>query len=141
MGRMFASVAGRAAGARKMRPIGAALFDSGSVISFLSRSAAKEAGLRCDTSEGTEHIGGAPTAVCYRDVELHVTGTDCFAALRVAVPVDAEQDVPTLLGADFLQRSGGFLDFGRGQHRIGCDVNARDPNPPETVAAQKVRFK
>lgn len=138
MGRMTTDLTVRA---KTKRTFGA-LIDSGSGITILSNAYAQLVGLTC-TSEGELDIGGKTRRVCYRKVDLHIPKTDCFVeGMRVAVIATESGDIPgAILGADFLQRTGAFLDFRRGRHSIGGDVDGRDPAPVPFVEAKPVRLR
>lgn len=138
MGRMTTDLTVRA----KTRRTFGALIDSGSGITILSNAYAKLVGLSC-TAEGELDIGGRTRRVCYRHVDLHIPKTDCFVeGMRVAVIATESGDIPgAIIGADFLQRTGAFLDFRRGRHTIGGDVDGRDPAPAPFVEAKPVRLR
>jgi hypothetical protein len=63
--------------------------------------------------------------------------------MRVAVVSTAENDIGfhVILGADFLQRTGAVLDFGRGRHSIHADPEGRDPKPPKWVVPRRLRLR
>jgi hypothetical protein len=126
--------------AKKRRTFGA-LIDSGAGVTVLSNAYAELIGIEC-APEDTLDIGGRRRRVCYRHVDLHVPGTDCFVEnMRVAVIATVAGDIPgAILGADFLQRTGAFLDFRRGRHAVGGDVDGRDPEPAPFIEAKPFRF-
>jgi hypothetical protein len=128
-------------GAKKRRTVGA-LVDSGAGVTVLSNVYAEMLGIECKP-EGSLDIGGKTRRVCYRKVDLHIPRTDCFVEnMRVAVIATAANDIPgAILGADFLQRTGAFLDFRRDRHAVGGDVDGRDPKPAPFVEAKPVRLR
>ena len=136
MGRMTTDVTVRA---KKQRMFGA-LIDSGSGVTILSNAYAKLLGLRC-SAQDTLDFAGLTRPVCYRKVDLHIPGTDCFVeGLRVAVIATEMNDIPgAILGADFLQHTGAILDFRKDRHAIGGDPNGRDPKPAPFVEAKRLR--
>ena len=138
MGRMMTTLT---IGAKKRRTVGA-LIDAGAGVTVLSNIYAETLGIECKP-EGSLDIGGKTRRVCYRNVDLHIPGTDCFVEnMRVAVIATALGDIPgAILGADFLQRTGAFLDFRRGLHAVGGDVDGRDPEPAPFVEAKPVRLR
>lgn len=138
MGRMIIELTVRG---KKRRTFGA-LIDTGAGVTVLSNAYAEMIGIKCAT-EDTLDIGGASHPVCYRHVDLHIPGTDCLVEnMRVAVIAKASQDIPgAILGADFLQRTGAFLDFRKGRHAVGADIEGRDPDPPEFVKPKRVRLR
>jgi hypothetical protein len=118
-----------------------ALVDTGSSVTVLSKLLADVLGIKTRATDYLD-IAGERNEVCYRRVDLHIPGTDCFVEnMRVAVIVREEDDFPTILGADFLQRTGAFLDFRKGRHAIGADPNGRDPHPPIVVRPKPIRFR
>jgi len=120
-----------------------ALVDPGSAITILSKLSAAAVGLRCRASTDTLPIGGVIRKVCYRKVDLHVPDTDCLLEkARVAVIAkDEDDDIPgVILGADFIQRTGGFLDYRLDSHAIACDSTRRDRAPEEVVEAKRVSW-
>jgi hypothetical protein len=140
MGRMWVELTVQAK--RSRRTFGA-LVDSGSSVTILSAAYADLLGIKT-RSEDTLSIGGSTRRVCYRTVDLHIPGTDCFAEnMRVAVIARGSEDIPgAFIGADFLQRTGAFLDFRKGRHAIGADVDGRDPAPPDDVVrAKRIRLR
>lgn len=138
MGRMTTDLTVRA----KSRRTFGALIDSGSGITILSNAYAALIGLKC-SDEGELDIGGKTRRVCYRTVDLHIPKTDCFVeGMRVAVIATESGDIPgAIIGADFLQRTGAFLDVRRGRHSIAGDVDGRDPKPEPFVDAKPVRLR
>ena len=126
----------------KTRRTFGALIDSGAGVTILSNAYATLIGIDC-ASEDTLDIGGRRRRVCYRRVDLHVPGTDCFVEnMRVAVIATAAGDIPgAILGADFLQRTGAFLDFRRARHGVGGDVDGRDPEPAPFVEVKPIRLR
>ena len=118
-----------------------ALIDSGASVTVLSNLVADRIGLRYKPEDKLE-IGGFRYPVCYRRVDLHIPRTDCFVEdMRVAVITSQANDIPgAIVGADFLQRTCAFLDFRKGRHTIGGDVDGRDPKPAPLVRAKPVRL-
>jgi hypothetical protein len=125
---------------KKRRTFGA-LIDTGAGVTVLSNAYAEMLGIKC-ASEDRLDIGGASHPVCYRYVDLHIPGTDCLVEkMRVAVIAKAAHDIPgAIIGADFLQRTGAFLDFRKSRHAIGADPDGRDSDPPEFVKPKRVRL-
>src|SRR5262249_15159701 len=131
MGRMTTQLTIRA---NKQLLTAGALIDTGSSVTVLSDVYAKALGLRTP-ARGSLAIGGVARKVSYRTVDLHIPGTDCLVEnMRVAVIASGSDDVPgAIIGADFLQRTGAFLDFRKGRHTIGGDVAGRDARPADVV--------
>jgi len=127
--------------AKKRRTVGA-LIDTGAGVTVLSKLLADTIGIDC-AAEDKLDIGGRTRRVCYRMVDLHIPRTDCFVeGMRVAVIATESGDIPTaILGADFLQRTGAFLDFRRDRHAVGGDVDGRDPQPAPFVEAKPARLR
>lgn len=128
MSRMIATATLRSRKDGNGRPVRAGMMtDSGAAITAVSQLIAKALGLKCGAAEDTLHIGGRTIPVCYRRAEIVIPGADCDAGeISVAVPV-GEDDLLPILGADFLQRAGGVLDFRKNEHAILCDPLGRDP--------------
>ena len=137
MGRMATELTVRG----KTRRTFGALIDSGSSVTILSHAYAELVGIECEAEE-TLDIGGRTRRVCYRHVDLHIPRTACFVEnMRVAVIATRSGDIPgAIIRADFLQRTGAFLDFRKGRHAVGGDVEGRDANPVELVDARPVRL-
>ena len=137
MGRMLTPLTVRATTARTV----GALIDSGSGLTILSNLVADHIGLDY-AAEDQLDFAGAPRQVCYRYVDLHIPGTDCLVEhMRVAVIAKQADDIPTaILGADFLQRTGAFLDFRKDRHAVGGDIDGRDPDPAVFVTPRRVRL-
>ena len=144
MSRMTATATLRSRKDGNGRPVRSGMMvDSGAAVTAISQLIAKALGLRCDAAEDTLHIGGRAIPVCYRRAEIVIPGADCDAGeVSVAVPV-GEDDLLPILGADFLQRAGGVLDFRAGKHAILCDPLGRDPKPssewPVPARTRRVR--
>lgn len=138
MGRMTTQLT---IGANKQLLTAGALVDTGSSVTILSNVYARALGLRT-AATGRLAIGGVTRRVCYRNVDLHIPGTDCFVEkMRVAIIATGSDDVPgAIIGADLLQRTGAFLDFRKGRHALGGDVNGRDAKPADIVEARRVRL-
>src|SRR5262245_48959991 len=115
MGRMMTDLTVQA---KKRRTVGA-LIDSGAGGTVLAKLLADAVGIECAATDKLD-IGGRTRQVCYRRVDLHIPRTDCFVeGMRVAVIATESGDIPTaILGADFLQRTGAFLDFRRERHSV-----------------------
>jgi hypothetical protein len=138
---MLTKIVGRPAKARS-KPKGPfpALADTGSSETIIDSEHARAMGLVCDKATDEIPIGGQAIPVCYRDVALQIPDTDCLLEVyRVAIATKPT-GLPTILGADFMQRTGAFLDLRRERHGIGCDVEGRDPDPELIVAARPIRF-
>lgn len=138
MGRMTTALTVQA---KKRRTFGA-LIDTGAGVTVLSNAYAELVGIECKPEE-TLDIGGKTRRVCYRRVDLHVPGTDCFVEkMRVAVIASPSGDIPgAIIGADFLQRTGAYLDYRKGKHGVGGDVRGRDPMPAPFVEARPLRAR
>jgi DNA helicase HerA-like ATPase len=129
VGRMYLDVTVQA---KKRRTVGA-FIDTGSGMTILSTVVAEALGI--DTSKPTDYtdLGRHRRKVCFAIVDMHSPETDCFVErFRVAVIATGEKEIPgVLLGADFLQRTGAILDFGRGgiQSRVTSMAEIRTRNP------------
>jgi len=137
MGRMMTELTVQA----KSRRTFGALIDTGAGVTVLSKAIADIVGIECKAEDRLD-IGGRTRRVCYRTVDLHIPRTDCFVeGMQVAVIATESGDIPgAILGADFLQRTGAFLDFRRDRHSVGGDVDGRDPQPAPFVEAKPVRL-
>ena len=111
-----------------------ALVDTGAVGTVIDRDTAERAGIACGTDRESEplRIAGKRVPVCRRTVTLEIPDSDCKATMEVNIARRAiGGHYPSILGADFMERTGTTLDLRRGEHSIACDVRRRDNFPPD----------
>lgn len=118
-----------------------AIVDSGSDITVFPRHIAGVLKLY-KGSRPTESfkIMGRSVKIWFVDLDIHVPETDCFVRMPVGFAASREDLLHGLLGVDFLQRTGGLLDFGKDRHAIACDPRARGAHSDAPVIARRKRL-
>jgi hypothetical protein len=84
--------------------------------------------------------------IWYTCLDIHIPDTDCLVENFTVGFVDKGEDreddlIYGILGTDFLQMTGGILDYGHGRHAIACDPAARGVHSDSPVMARRKRLK
>lgn len=124
-----------------------AIVDSGSDLTLFPRTVAAMLRLRRPPGTETEDVAimGRTLRVWFTHLDVQIPDTDCLAERFPVGFVDKGRDsvddlLHGIIGADFLQATGGLLDFGRNRHAIAGDPEARGEHSDAPVIARRKRL-
>lgn len=121
------------------------LIDSGSDMTLFPSFVGRDLHLVQNNDIEQIKIMGVTIPFWFVNLNLYIPDTDCLIEnFRVGIAIDDDEvdDLSyPILGTDFLQQTGGILDFGKDRHAIVCDARARGEHSDAPRVAIRKRLR